>query len=248
MRKLVAIGGEFADAGSPAVDREVVQFAGRPSPRVVLLAEPYELAILEPRFAEVYEDRLNCKIASIPDCDEHPISDADRELLSDADVICCSSSNAVAAIERWRSNSLDKALFAAVAAGKLVAAAGEAAACLFRYGFSDGWRNRSPDEWDYLRFQGLGFIDVLGSPHFEGGERQEALKNLIARFGGLALGIEQHTALLIRDDTFRVIAPVARSGVHRVLRSSDRVVVESVAARPHLAPLSRLLYHRCISA
>lgn len=247
MRKFVAIGGEFADAGSPAVDREVVQFAGRPDPQVVLLAEPCELAILEPRFEEVYAGRLNCKVGSIPDCDEHHLGDAERELLSDADIVCCSSNNAVEAIERWRRNSLDEALFAAAAAGRVIAAAGEAAGCLFRYGFSDGWRNRSPDEWDYLRFRGLGFIDVLGSPHFEGGERQEALKNLIARFGGLALGIEQHTALLIRDDTFRVIAPVARSGVHRVLKSFDRVVVESVAARPHLAPLSRLLYQRSIN-
>lgn len=248
MKKLAAIGGEFADPGSPAVDRELVLFSGRPNPRVVLLAEPRDLAVLEPRFTEVYADRLNCTVASIPDCDEHSWTEAEQDSFGTADLICCTSSNAVETIERWRKNSVDESLFEAVAAGKLVAAAGEAAGCLFRYGFSDGWRDRSPDEWDYLRFRGLGFIDVLASPHFEGGERQEALKNLISRFGGLALGIEQHTALLVRDDAYRVIAPLPRSGVHRVLRSSDRVILESVEPRPHLAPLTRLLYQRCISA
>jgi len=242
MRKLVVLGGEFAASRSPAVDREVTRFVGRPNPRVVLLADPCELAILEPRFTEVYEDQLHCSVKSYPDCDEHELTSSERQSLGKADLICCSSSNGLSTIERWRRTGLDELLFDAMAAGKVVAAAAEAAGCLFRHGFSDGWRERSPDEWDYLRFRGLGAIDVLGSPHFEGGERQEALKNIVARFGGLALGIEQHTALIVYDDTFRVIAPVARSGVHRVLRSSDRVIVEPVAARPHLAPLTQLLH------
>lgn len=248
MKKLAAIGGEFADPGSPAIDRELILFSGRPNPRVVLLAEPRELAVLEPRFEEVYQDRLDCAVSSIPDCEDRSWTDAEREVFDAADVICCTSSNAVETIERWRSNSVDESLYAAVADGKLVAAAGEAAGCLFRYGFSDGWRDRSPDEWDYIRFRGLGFIDVLATPHFDGGERQEALKHIISRFGGLALGIEQHTALMVRDDSFRVIAPVSRFGVHRVLRASDQVLVESVQPRPHLAPLTRLLYPRSINA
>ncbi len=246
MKKLVAIGGEFAATGSPTVDREVARFTGRPNPRVVLLADPCELAILEPRFTEVYEDRLHCTVESFPDCDAYELTTSQRQSFVDADLICCSSSNAVATFERWRRTTLDELLLDAIAAGKVVAAAGEAAGCLFRYGFSDGWRDQSPEEWDYLRFRGLGVIDVLGSPHFESGDRQEALKNTIARFGGLALGIEQHAALMVRDDTFRVLAPARRYGVHRVLRTADRVIVEPVAARPHLAPLTRLLYHSCI--
>lgn len=105
-----------------------------------------------------------------------------------------------------------------------------------------------PREWDYINVRGMGLIDGIFCPHYNGMTRgiprRKSFRNMIRRTGGVGIAIENNCAIEFLDGRlYRVIRSNSYARAYRLHRRGAAVVAEQIQQEERFAPVE-FLYMR----
>lgn len=246
MGKIVAIGGgDMRLLETLAIDRESVALTGKLRPRALFIptassdSEEYWDA-----FRNVYGAELGCDTDVLYLLKSTPTRKEIEGKILSADLIYVGGGNTLKMMRRWRRLGVDNALRTAHDNGIVLSGLSAGCICWFSYGHSDSMSFYHPDRWSYIRVRGMGFIAALGCPHYNsetaGVKREQDFQQMIKRFGGIGIAIDDNCALEVVDGRYRVIASQADAGAYRVYRRRGDAVVEPIQQKDEFTAISSL--------
>lgn len=249
MRKLVAIGGgdnnpgDFPTKGVFTFDREIVRLTGKNSPRLLFIPtatkdwEGYTDAV-----KKYFGCRLGCRVDVLKVVSERPSASVIKSKILTADIIYVGGGNTLYLIRKWKQLGIDKFLFKAYEQGTVMSGLSAGAICWFRYGTSDSRMLTDPTFKDYIRVSGLGWFDLVLSPHhFKEKKRKPALIKQIKKHGGVGLALDDYTAVEILDDKFKIITAKPFARAHKAYRDQNRKLTYEELPKNKFLPLSKLI-------
>lgn len=242
MPKIVAVGGGGYE-GRPAekLFAELVRLSGKRRPRMLLIPTAgHDRPDVCERVFRAFgrQDARPDKLLLLTD---PPPASTRREKLGAADIVWVSGGNTLKMMRRWRHLGVDRLLAAALERGAVLAGSSAGAICWCDYGHSDSMADYHPDDWQYIRVRGLGYVPVTFCPHYSEEGRQESFHGMIARHGGIGLAADEFCALVVIGRRYRILTTHRGAHAYRVTRRRGGVTVEPVAAGPSLRPLAELL-------
>lgn len=244
MRKIVAIGGGSISQKryQAVIDREIIRLSGKKSPRVVFLPTASEDS---PRYSELfqrlYEKRLGCHVDVLRLYPTFPSQTEIQGCIDAADIVYVGGGNTLKMIARWKRAGVDRALRRAYLRGAVMCGTSAGAIAWFAYGNSDSRKFRNPKA-GYIRVSALGYLPALLCPHYNSEPaRKPALKKMMRRTRGIALALEEETALEIVGDRYRVLRRDKTSHIYRCAWSKGRYREEVLPIDEELRPLHSLL-------
>ena len=247
MGKIVAIGGgDMRSLETLAIDEEVVRLTGTAHPRALFIpTASYDSVDYWEAFHNVYGEELGCAtdvlylLGNVA-----PSKDVEEQILS-SDLIYVGGGNTLKMMRRWRKLGVDRILQRAYAKGIVLAGVSAGAICWFSHGHSDSMAFYHPDDWSYIRVKGMGLVDALACPHYDGEtagvKREQDFKQMVKKQGGMGIAIDNCCALELVDNEFRVITSRPGPGVYRVFRTRRDIAVEQVQQKQSFTPISTLL-------
>ena len=247
MGKIVAIGGgDMRSLDTLTIDEEVLRLAGRTRPRALFIpTASYDSVDYWEAFQRVYGDELGCATDVLYLLGHSPTSKIIEEQILSSDLIYVGGGNTLKMMRRWRKLGVDRMLQMAHSTGIVLAGVSAGAICWFSQGHSDSMAFYHPDDWSYIRVRGMGLVDALACPHYDGEtagvKREQDFKQMVKNQGGMGVAIDNYCALELVDNQFRVITSRPGPGVYRVFRSRGDIVVEQVQQKQSFTPISTLL-------
>lgn len=229
MKTIVAIGGgELKDLETLPIDRVIVKLAGKKHPKVLFIptASNDSTGYWE-TFRDVYGGKLGCETDVLflirEDLSRKEI---EKKILS-ADIIYVGGGNTLRMIRTWRKYGVDDLLRKAYEKGIVLSGLSAGAICWFRYGSSDSRRfMKSGKQVDsFMRVSGLGLFSLTLSPHHirEKKLRDPGIVEMMKRTPGVALALDDNSAILIRDDQYEILCSKPGIGIKKVYRKNGEV-------------------------
>ncbi len=247
MGKLVAIGGgKMVDGETLAIDRQVVALTGKTNPRALFIPT----ASSDSReywhgFQNLYGTKLGCEtdvlylLGVTPTLDE-----LERKILS-ADLVYVGGGNTLMMMRRWRRLGVDIVLDEAYRRGIVLSGLSAGCICWFSWGHSDSMSFYDPEGWSYIKVRGMGLIDALGCPHYDsataGIERRDDFQQMMRMHSGMGIAIDDHCALEIVDNTYRVITSREGAGAYKLTKHRGNLTEASIPQHTEYHPLAPLL-------
>lgn len=233
--KLIAIGGgEIGRPGYPIetrkIDEEIIRLSGKIHPTLLFIptasgdSESY-YQLVENYFGK----RLGCKTDVLYLIKEKPARSEIERKLSEVDIIYVGGGNTLRMLKAWRRCGVDKLLKKAAKDGKILCGVSAGAICWFRYGNSDAMRFGPRKSKRLVRLRGLNLINSMVCPHYNFEKnRRPSLRRMIQREGGLAIALENCSALEVINNKYRVITSSRRAKAYRLYRSNGKVIEETL--------------------
>lgn len=247
MSKIVAIGGgDMRNSETLAIDREVIRLTGKPQPKALFIpTASYDSVDYWRAFQTIYGEKLGCETSVIYLLDDHPPLKQIEEMILSADLIYVGGGNTLKMMRRWRKLGVDQMLKAAYARDIVLSGVSAGAICWFNFGHSDSMAFYHPDSWHYIRVTGLGLIDAFCCPHFDsetaGKKREQDFREMVQRFRGTGIAIDNNCALEFMGDGFRVISSGPTAGAYKLYRDRGEVTVQRIQRSQDYLPVSSLL-------
>ena len=247
MTKLVAIGGgKMAEGETLAIDSQVVALTGKTNPRALFIPT----ASSDSReywhgFQCTYAGELGCETDVLYLLGVTPTKDElERKILS-ADLVYVGGGNTLMMMRRWRRLGVDAVLEEAYRRGIVLSGLSAGCICWFSWGHSDSMSFYHPDDWSYIKVRGMGLVDALACPHYDsataGIERRDDFQQMMKKHSGIGLAIDDHCALEIVDDTYRVITSSDSAGAYRLTKHRGNITVDPIPQHSEYRPLAPLL-------
>ena len=244
--RIVAIGGgDIRKLATLPIDRTVVRLTGKRRPKALFIptasgdAERYVEA-----FHRVYGKKLGCRTAALELFRSRPSRAEMRSMVLGSDLIYVGGGNTYRMMKLWRRLGVDRALRTAATRGVVLAGLSAGAICWFRHGHSDSRRKPGQKRWKAIRVSGLGLVGALFCPHYHSEHRERSLARMVARHGGATLACDNHAALEIAGDTWRVLTSRRSGRAYRLLKRRGKVRVDLLPADGTYRPLGDLLAGR----
>ncbi len=247
MRKvIVAIGGgDIKARGTEGIDREIIRLSNKKNPKLLFIpTASSDSDIYWTKIQEYFGKYLKCRVDVLFLIKERPSHEQIRAKIRTADVIYVGGGNTLQMMRLWRRLGVDKLLRAAYEKGTVLAGVSAGAICWFESGHSDSMSFYDPGNWKYIRVKGLGLIDGIHCPHFNGKTRGVArrtnFKNMICKTGGVGIALDNNCAIEFIDGEYKVIRSKDSARAFRVFKSEGDVVVEQIPQEKRLAPVESL--------
>lgn len=188
-------------------DEEIVRLTNKSNPNYLFIG----LTQAELERADFYFETMKNNF-SVLGCDCNYLRETDldnkdivKEKINKADIIYVGGGNTLRLMNKLRKYKIDVLLEEAGNRGCVLCGVSAGAICWHNYGNSDSRKFTSNSE-QLIKVTGLGFIDALFCPHYDGeNHRQEDLKRMMKTTKGVALAFENCTALKIVDDKYWVL-------------------------------------------
>jgi len=240
---IVAVGGGNVLAGETyAIDKRIVELTGKRRPKVLLIPTA---AYDEPEgyegFVRIYGTRLGCRTDVLYLLQNAPEHKAIADKIAWADVVYVPGGNTLKMMRRWRWLGLDRLLDKARKKGTVLAGASAGAICWFGYGHSDSMAFYHPDQWEYIRVRGLGFIEATACPHVLGENRLAYFQAMMAKHRGVGIGIDDQCAVVFQGQRYQILRTRRDGFICKVYRHKDRVITEKLVPASRPMPLPQLL-------
>jgi len=244
---IVAIGGgEIRTRGTAAIDREIIRLSNKKKPRLLFIptassdSERYWKHI-----QEYFGKFLKCRTDVLFLIKEKPSKEQIRRKISSADIIYVGGGNTLAMMRLWRRLGVDKLLVSAYESGTVLSGISAGAICWFDSGHSDSMSFYNPQKWKYINVKGLGLINGINCPHYNGMTRgiprRKHFRDMIRKTGGFGIAIENNCAIEFIDGRFyKVISSKSYSRAYRVYKYGGEVVAEQIRQQKQLAPVESL--------
>jgi len=245
--KIVAVGGgDMREGDTLPIDREVITLTGRARPKALFIpTASYDSVEYWEGFQRIYGGELGCETAVLYLLNLAPSRAELEESILSSDLIYVGGGNTLKMMRRWRKLGVDRLLEQAYNRGTVLAGVSAGAICWFSYGHSDSMAFYHPDDWSYIRVKGMGLIDSLACPHFngetDGVKRKQDFLQMVERHRAMGIGIDNHCAIVFVDGGFRVIACRPGAGAYQVDKGGQGVAVREIAQIEELKPVSTLL-------
>ena len=129
--------------------------------------------------------------------------------------------NTLMMMKRWRRLGVDTVLEEAYRRGIVLSGLSAGCICWFSWGHSDSMSFYDPEGWSYIRVRGMGLVvRALACPHYDsataGIERRDDFQQMMRKHSGMGLAIDDHCALEIVNDTYRVITSREGAGAYKL--------------------------------
>lgn len=258
VQKLVAIGG--GEIGRPKegggrypvetipIDKEIIRLTGKKHPKLLFLptasgdSKGY-VKVVEEHFGK----RLGCKVSSISLIHGNPSHKELEEKVFSSDIIYVGGGNTFRMIRAWKRTGFDKVLQKARAKGIVLSGLSAGQICWFKSGLSDS-RKFSNKNSDYIKVSGLGFISAVACPHYNVGptyvsksqDRRPALKRIMKSTPGVAIAMENCSALEVIGEKARVITSKKSASAYKVFWKKGEFFKEKIPSKKWFA-LSELI-------
>ena len=248
MRRIIAIGGgEIGRPGYPVettgIDEQIVRATGKGRPKVLLVPTASgDSELYWETFKEHFGGRLECGTDVLwllrhEPCDEHEA----REKILRSDALYVGGGNTARMIRLWRRRGIDVVMREAWERGVVLSGLSAGAICWFRYGSSDSRKFANPDA-SLIRMRGLGLVNAALCPHYDVEEsRKPDLKAMMLKTPGVAIALDNCSAIEIVGDWYRVLTCRAGAKAYRVYWSAGEYHEEPLADDGARRPLSALL-------
>lgn len=229
MSTIVAIGGgELKDLDTLPIDRTIVKLTHKKHPKALFIptASNESVGYYE-TFQSVYGKKLGCETDVLYLIKEKlSKKEIERKILS-ADIIYVGGGNTLRMLRIWRKYGVDTLLHKAHRQGIILSGLSAGAICWFRYGSSDSRRfMKNGEQSEYLmRVSALGLVPLTLSPHHirEKKLRESGMQDIMQRTPGVALALDDNSAILIQDDRYEVLKSKQDAGIKKVFRKKGKV-------------------------
>jgi dipeptidase E len=250
-RAIVAIGGGVMKTrGTAAIDREIMRLAHKKNPKLLFIPTASSDSEIYWKHVQEYFGRfLKCKIDVLFLIKERPSKQQIRDKILSADIIYVGGGNTLMMMRLWRRLGVDKLLRQAYENGIVLSGISAGSICWFDSGHSDSMSFYNPRKWKYINVKGLGLINGIHCPHYNGMTRgiprRKHFREMIRKTGGIGIAIENNCAIEFVDGRFyRVIRSKGKSRAYRVYKSGGDVVAEQIRPQKQLAPIESLMPSR----
>lgn len=245
MGTIVAIGGgEIKDLETLAIDRRVVELAGKPHPRALFIptasGEPEDYYAT---FCRVYGGELGCKPDVLHLLRKRPSPPIIAQQIASADLIYVGGGNTLRMMKMWRKHGVDILLSEAYQRGVVLSGISAGAMCWFTGGHSDSRSFAGDDSaWSYVRVRGLGLVNLLYCPHVLSENRLEHFQQFMGKYPQMGIACDDNAALEIVDNRYRLITSKSGAQAFRIYRRrGSTIITEPLEPTTDYQPLSHLL-------
>lgn len=229
---IIAIGGGNVGNGDTlTIDQHIVKRTGKKTPQLLFIptassdSEPYVQAIIK-----TYGD-LGCTVDTLLLIRENPSAKTIKEKIEKADIIYVGGGNTLKMMRLWRRLGVNKLLKKAWQKGTIMCGLSAGSICWFEYGHSDSMSFYNPDDWNYIRVKGLGFLKGTACPHFDGQtlgvKRKKHFQDMMKKVGGLGIGINNYCAVEYRDGKETVLRSKASGEAYILRKKGKQIIAES---------------------
>lgn len=247
MGKLVAIGGgSIAERETLAIDREIVSLTGKDHPSALFIPTASgDSPEYWQSFQELYGQELGCKTDVLYVLGVSPTTEELEQKILSADLVYVGGGNTLKMMRRWRMLGVDRVLREAYREGVVLSGLSAGCICWFSWGHSDSMAFYRPDSWRYIRVRGIGLVDTLVCPHFDGEslgvKRREAFEQDVRKRTGVGVAIDDNCAIEIVEGMYRVITSTTGASVYKLLSRSGELTTQRIAPNEEYEPIDRLL-------
>ena len=245
--KIIAIGGgEIGRPGYPVettkIDKEIIALTGKKKPRLLFVPTAssdsksyYE--VVKKHFGK----RLGCKTDVLYLIKGKLTKKQIEEKVFNSDIIYVGGGNTAKLMKVWRKKGLDKILKKAGEKGIVLSGISAGAICWCKYGLSDSRRFNNPNA-DFIRVSGMNLVNVTYCPHYDFEPRRKlGLKKLMQKSSGVAIALDNCSAIEIIDDKYSILKSKTKANVYRVLWNKGKFHQEIIKQRKEFRPLSEIL-------
>ncbi|VVB76173.1 Peptidase E [uncultured archaeon] len=233
VQKIVAIGG--GEIGRPkegggrypvetiSIDKEIIRLSGKKHPKVLFLptasgdSSGYA-SVVEEHFGK----RLGCIVEPLFLRKEKFSKEELEKKVFSSDIIYVGGGNTFKMLRTWKRTGFSKILARAREKGIVLSGVSAGALCWCRFGNSDS-RKFSNKNADYIKVNCLGFVNVFLCPHYDvEAERQTSLKKMMKRIPGVAIALENCSALEVVGEKARIITSKKSTSAYKIFWSKGK--------------------------
>jgi len=247
MGKIIAIGG--GEIGRPGylatttkIDKEIIRLSGKKCPKILFIptasldSEGY-IKSVEKHFGK----RLGCKVDSLCLIKEKLSSKEISKKILSSDIVYVGGGNTLRMMNVWRKFKVDKILKKAYENGIVLSGLIAGSICWFKGGNSDS-RKIKNKKAKPIKVKGLGFINALCCPHYDIEKyRKKSLKEMMKKTAGVAIALENCSALEIVDDNYRLIISKHGKRGYEVFWNKGKFYKIPIKPEKKLMPIRNLL-------
>ena len=234
MLKIVAIGGGSIGFGAAKpevipISREIIRLSGKKNPRLLFIptASSDDKAYIRAAKSH-FGSLLKCDVDVLCLWDKAPSRSEAARKVRWADILYVGGGNTLKMMLRWKLFGVDKLLREAGKKGKVLCGSSAGALCWFQQGNSDSRKFRNPKA-KLIKVTGLGFINALGCPHYDGEkDRKPELKEMMKKTPGVAIAMDNCAALEVVGEKARPVISKSTAGVYRVYWKAGKYFEEKL--------------------
>ena len=222
-RKIIAIGGGRMPR-TQEIDREVVRLAGKRSPVCLFIPtasmdDPGYCARVERQ----YRGLLGCRFKTLLLYRDRPSASEIRDTILNSDIIYVGGGNTLRMMKLWRRLGVDHYLDRARRNGTVLSGSSAGALCWFREGNSDSRSYSDASDMTLIKVTGLHFVDALVCPHYDvERHRQPGLRAMMKKTAGVAIALDNCSAIEIVDDEYRILTSARRKHAYKIFWHKSR--------------------------
>lgn len=246
MGKIVAIGGGGFGATDKSqiseIYKEILKLSGKLSPSLLFIptassdSQEYVESI-----NNYFGKTLSCKVDVLYLINEKPSFDTIKLKIESADIIYVGGGNTLKMMTVWRKLGFDQLLRQAYQNNKVLCGVSAGSICWFNYGNSDSRKYKNPSA-NLIKVTGLGLVEALHCPHYDSEkDRKESLKTMMKKHKGMAIAIDDHCALQIVDNQYRVLSSKETANAYKVYWHKGIFFEEKVVKNEHFLDITTLL-------
>ena len=243
---IIAIGG--GEMGRPGtkretllIDKEIVRLAGKKKPTLLFLPTASGDHAGYAALVEKYYGGLGCAVETLRLIGTTLPKERIAAKILGADIVYVGGGNTLKMMKLWRTLGVDRMLKQAHASGTVMAGLSAGSVCWFRDGNSDSWKSVNPKA-PYIKVRGLGILPALHCPHYDTvKERVASLKKMMRSTPGVAIALENCTALEVVGSACRVLRSKKTANAYKVFWSRGKYHQIRLEPSEEFMPLKLLL-------
>lgn len=171
---------------------------------------------------KIYQDKLKCECDLLAK-EEIYNKDIVKQKLEWADIVYIGGGNTFQMMNLWRRNGIDKILKQYINQEKVFCGISAGAICWCRYGISDSKITSIND--DYIRVSGLNLFNILLCPSYDKRvNKKDNIEKIFKKTKIPMLALESGTALIIKDDKYRVIRSLEDKKIYKFLYENRKII------------------------
>ena len=94
---------------------------------------------------------------------------------------------------------------------------------------------------EYIKVNGLGLVSALHCPHYDVEKnRQKSLKDLMSKNSGVAIALENCSAIEIINNQYRIITSKRKVNAYRIYWQNKKYVKEKINQNKKFLPIDKL--------
>jgi dipeptidase E len=200
-----------------SIDKEVIRLSGKKIPRVLFVpTASSDSQGYADVFAKHYGEKLGCVVDNLWLYKDKLSREEIVAKIFNSDIVYVGGGNTLKMMKLWRKLGIDRILKDAADKGVIMAGLSAGAICWFEYGNSDSRKFKNPQA-PLIKVTCLGWIEALLCPHYDiEVDRKPDLKRMMMTTPGVAVALDNCTAIEVVDDQYRIITSKNTANSYKV--------------------------------